>query len=96
MQHVPPRTLIIGGASSASSSPPSSPAWAPRSHCSSRGGTLLRNSEAVASEMVTESLRRKGVDLRFHAQLSSLTRPVAGGTVSAIVGDETSTSMKSS
>jgi pyruvate/2-oxoglutarate dehydrogenase complex dihydrolipoamide dehydrogenase (E3) component len=33
-------------------------------------------------------LRHKGVDLRFKARLAALTRPVAGGTVSATVGDE--------
>ena len=39
--------------------------------------------------MVTESLRRNGVDLRFEAHPSGVVRSVAGGTVSATVGDET-------
>ena len=88
MTHVPPRTLIIGGGVVAVEFATILAGLGSKVTLLARGRTLLRNSETVASEMVTESLRRKGVDLRFQAHLSGLTRPVAGGTVSATVGDE--------
>ena len=88
MTHVPPRTLIIGGGVVGVEFATILAGLGSKVTLLARGRTLLRNSETVASEMVTESLRRKGVDLRFEAHLTGLTRPVAGGTVSATVGDE--------
>ena len=88
MTHVPPRTLILGGGVVGVEFATILAGLGSNVTLLARGDTLLRNSETVASEMVTESLRRKGVDLRFQAQLSSVTRPVAGGTVSATVGDQ--------
>lgn len=88
MTHVPPRSLIIGGGVVGVEFATILAGLGSKVTLLARGDTLLRNSETVAGEMVTESLRGKGVDLRFHAQLSSVTRPVAGGTVSATVGDE--------
>jgi len=89
MTHVPPRTLIIGGGVVGVEFATILAGLGSKVTLLVRGETLLRNSETVASEMVTESLRRKGVDLRFETRLTGLTRPVAGGTVSATVGDET-------
>lgn len=89
MTHVPPRTLIIGGGVVAVEFATILAGLGSKVTLLARGRTLLRNSETVASEMVTESLRRNGVDLRFEAHPSGVVRSVAGGTVSATVGDET-------
>lgn len=88
MTHVPPRTLICGGGVVAVEFATILAGLGSKVTLLARGNTLLRNSETVASEMVTESLRHKGVGIRFGAHLSGVTRPVAGGTVSATVGDE--------
>ena len=88
MTYVPPRTLIIGGGVVAVEFATILAGLGSKVTLLARGDTLLRNSETVASEMVTESLRRKGVDLRFHAHPSGVARPVAGGAVSVTVGDE--------
>lgn len=89
MTHVPPRTLIVGGGVVAVEFATILAGLGSEVTLLARGGTLLRNSETVASEMVTESLRRRGVDLRFHTHPSGVARPVAGGAVSVTVGDET-------
>ncbi len=88
MTHVPPRSLIIGGGVVAVEFATILAGLGSKVTLLARGDTLLRNSETVASEMVTESLWRKGVDLRFHAHPSGVARPVAGGAVSVTVGDE--------
>jgi pyruvate/2-oxoglutarate dehydrogenase complex dihydrolipoamide dehydrogenase (E3) component len=88
MTHVPPRSLIIGGGVVAVEFATILAGLGSKVTLLARGDTLLRNSETVASEMVTESLRRKGVDLRFHAHPSGVVRPIAGGAVSVTVGDE--------
>jgi len=88
MTYVPPRTLIIGGGVVAVEFATILAGLGSKVTLLARGDTLLRNSETVASEMVTESLRRKGVDLRFHAHPSGVVRPIAGGPVSVTVGDE--------
>ena len=88
MTYVPPRTLIIGGGVVGVEFATILAGLGSEVTLLVRAGTLLRNFETVASEMVTESLRGKGVDLRFHAHPSGLTRPVAGGAVSVTVGDE--------
>ena len=88
MTHVPPRSLIIGGGVVAVEFATILAGLGSKVTLLARGDTLLRNSETVASEMVTESLRRKGVDLRFHAHPAGVARPVAGGAVSVTVGDE--------
>lgn len=89
MTHVPPRTLIIGGGVVGVEFATILAGLGSKVTLLARGGTLLRNSETAASEMVTESLRRKGVDLRFHTHTSGVARPVADGAVSVTVGDET-------
>ena len=88
MTHVPPRTLIIGGGVVGVEFATILAGLGSEVTLLARGGTLLRNSETVASEMVTESLRHKGVDLRFHAHPSGVVRPIAGGPVSVTVGEE--------
>ena len=88
MTYVPPRTLIIGGGVVAVEFATILAGLGSKVTLLARGDTLLRNSETVASEMVTESLWRKGVDLRFHAHPSGVVRPIAGGPVSVTVGDE--------
>ncbi|MBX9918930.1 MAG: FAD-dependent oxidoreductase, partial [Mycolicibacterium frederiksbergense] len=82
MTYVPPRTLIIGGGVVAVEFATILAGLGSKVTLLARGDTLLRNSETVASEMVTESLWRKGVDLRFHAHPSGVVRPIAGGPVS--------------
>ncbi|KQY06844.1 pyridine nucleotide-disulfide oxidoreductase [Mycobacterium sp. Root135] len=89
MTHVPPRSLIVGGGVVGVEFATILAGLGSKVTLVARGGTLLRNSETVASEMVTESLRRKGVDLRFHAHPAGVVRPVAGGAVSVTVDDET-------
>ena len=88
MTHVPPRTLIIGGGVVAVEFATILAGLGSKVTLLARGRTLLRSSETVAGEMVTESLQRSGVDVRFEARLSGVTRPVEGGTVHATVGDE--------
>ncbi|MFL0243491.1 dihydrolipoyl dehydrogenase family protein [Mycobacterium sp. SMC-18] len=89
MTHVPPRSLIIGGGVVGVEFATILAGLGSQVTLLARGDTLLRNSETVATEMVTDSLRHKGVDLRFHTHLSRVTRPVAGGVVRATTGDET-------
>ncbi|MCV7260789.1 dihydrolipoyl dehydrogenase family protein [Mycobacterium shimoidei] len=54
-----------------------------------RAKTLLRNCEPEASEMVTQSLRSKGVKIHFETELSAAIRPAAGGPVTATFHDQT-------
>jgi len=89
MTHVPPRSLIIGGGVVGVEFATILAGLGSKVTLLARGGTLLRNSETVAGEMVTESLRRKGVDLRFHAHPAGVARPVEGGAVSVTFDDET-------
>ena len=88
MTQVPPRTLIVGGGVVGVEFATILAGLGSRVTLLARGGSLLRNSETVAGEMVAESLRRNGVDLRFHARLAEVTRASAGGAVSATIDDE--------
>ncbi|NVN49309.1 NAD(P)/FAD-dependent oxidoreductase [Mycolicibacterium hippocampi] len=88
MTRVPPRALIVGGGVVGVEFATILAGLGSTVTLLVRGHTLLRNSEAVAGEMVTESLRRNGVDIRFGAQLSAVTRSDADGVVTATVDDE--------
>ncbi len=88
MTRVPPRALIVGGGVVGVEFATILAGLGSAVTLLVRGHTLLRNSEAVAGEMVTESLRRNGVDIRFGAQLSAVTRSEPDGAVTATVDDE--------
>ena len=79
MTHVPPRTLVVGGGVVGVEFATILAGLGSDVTLLVRGSTLLRNSEPIAAEMVAESLRRKGVNIHFGAQLSAASRPVAGG-----------------
>ena len=88
MTHVPPRTLILGGGVVGVEGATILAGLGSEVTLLARGDSLLRNSETEAGDMVTESLRRSGVDVRFRSHLSAIARPVPGGTVTATVGAE--------
>jgi len=54
-----------------------------------REDALLDGCEPEARELVADSLRRQGVDLRFQTELSSVDRPAVGGPVTATFHGET-------
>ena len=88
MTRLPPRALIVGGGVVGVEFATILAGLGSTVTLLVRGHTLLRNSEAVAGEMVAEALRRNGVDIRFGAQLSSVTRSEPDGAVTATVDDE--------
>ena len=88
MTHVPPRTLVVGGGVVGVEFATILAGLGSDVTLLVRGSTLLRSSEPIAAEMVAESLRRKGVKIHFGAQLSAVSRPVAGGAVTATFGDQ--------
>ncbi|MGA7469134.1 FAD-dependent oxidoreductase [Mycobacterium sp.] len=88
MTHVPPRTLVVGGGVVGVEFATILAGLGSDVTLLVRGSTLVRNSEPVAAEMVAESLRRKGVKIYFGAQLSAVSRPAAGGAVTATFGDQ--------
>lgn len=54
-----------------------------------RESALLLNCEPEARELVTQSLRSRGVTIHFETQLSAVARPVAGGPVTATFDGQT-------
>ncbi|GAA0993271.1 NAD(P)/FAD-dependent oxidoreductase [Acrocarpospora macrocephala] len=52
-----------------------------------RGDRLLGRVEPFASEMVTESLREYGIDVRFNTTIQKVSRPVPGGEVTVDLSD---------
>jgi dihydrolipoamide dehydrogenase len=54
-----------------------------------RENTLLTNCEPEARELVAQSLRNKGVTIHFDTELSAVSRPVAGGPVTATFDRQT-------
>jgi pyruvate/2-oxoglutarate dehydrogenase complex dihydrolipoamide dehydrogenase (E3) component len=88
MTDVPPRTLVVGGGVVGVEFATILAGLGSDVTLLVRGSTLLRGSESTAAEMVTESLRRKGVKLQFGAELSEVSRPIAGGAVTATFGDQ--------
>ncbi|WP_214105009.1 dihydrolipoyl dehydrogenase family protein [Acrocarpospora catenulata] len=55
-----------------------------------RGRRLLERAEPFAGEMVAESLRAHGIDVRFGTTIQKVDRPVAGGEVTVELSDGTS------
>ncbi|MGX9788821.1 dihydrolipoyl dehydrogenase family protein [Mycobacterium sp. MMS18-G62] len=88
MTHVPPRTMVLGGGVVAAESATILAGLGSDVTVLVRGTTLLRNSEAVAADMVTESLREMGVKIHFGTALSAAARPVAGEGVTATFGEQ--------
>ncbi|GIH28260.1 oxidoreductase [Acrocarpospora phusangensis] len=54
-----------------------------------RGDRLLGRVEPFASDMVTESLRDYGIDIRFGTEIVNVSRPVPGGEVTVDLSDGT-------
>jgi len=83
MTQVPPRALVIGGGPVAVEFATILTGLGSAVTLLVRGDTLLRNCEPEARELVAQSLRSKGVTIHFETELSAVSRPVAGGPVTA-------------
>ena len=83
MTHVPPRALVVGGGPVAVEFATILTGLGSTVTLLVRENTLLRNCEPEARELVTQSLRSKGVKIQFETELSAVARPVAGGPVTA-------------
>lgn len=88
MNHVPPRALVVGGGVVGVESATILAGLGSAVTLLARGDTLLRNSEPTAGEMVEQSLRSMGVKVHLKTELSAVSRPVAGGPVTATFNDE--------
>src|SRR3954469_1910644 len=89
MTQVPPRVLLLGGGVVGVEFATILAGLGSAVTLLVRGNTLLRNCEPEARELVEESLRNKGVKIHFETELSSVTRAVAGGPVTATFDDQT-------
>ena len=83
MTQVPPRALVVGGGPVAVEFATILTGLGSAVTLLVRGNTLLRNCEPEARELVAQSLRSKGVTIHFETELSAVSRPVAGGPVTA-------------
>jgi pyruvate/2-oxoglutarate dehydrogenase complex dihydrolipoamide dehydrogenase (E3) component len=83
MTQVPPRALVVGGGAVGVEFATILNGLGSAVTLLVRGNTLLRNCEPEARELVEQSLRRRGVKIHFETELSAVTRPVAGGPVTA-------------
>ena len=81
MTRVPPRALVVGGGPVAVEFATILSGLGSAVTLLVRGTTLLRNCEPEASELVVQSLRRKGVTIHFETELSAVARPMGGGPV---------------
>jgi pyruvate/2-oxoglutarate dehydrogenase complex dihydrolipoamide dehydrogenase (E3) component len=88
MTHVPPRTLVIGGGVVGVEFATILAGLGSAVTMLVRGKSLLRGSEDIAAEMVTESLRRTGVDIRFDSELSSVSHTPSGTAITAKLGGQ--------
>jgi pyruvate/2-oxoglutarate dehydrogenase complex dihydrolipoamide dehydrogenase (E3) component len=89
MTRVPPRTLLIGGGPVAVEFATILSGLGSAVTLLVREDTLLRNCEPEARELVTQSLRSKGVTIHFETELSAVCRPVPGGSVTATFRGQT-------
>ncbi|KRE25609.1 pyridine nucleotide-disulfide oxidoreductase [Mycobacterium sp. Soil538] len=89
MTHVPPRTLVVGGGPVAVEFATILTGLGSAVTLLVRGKTLLHDCEPEARELVTQSLRSTGVNIRFETELSAVARPVAGGPVNATFHGQT-------
>lgn len=83
MTQVPPRALVVGGGPVGVEFATILTGLGSAVTLLVRGNTLLPNCEPEAREFVAQSLRDQGVTIHFETELSSVARPVAGGTVTA-------------
>ncbi|OBI50769.1 NAD(P)/FAD-dependent oxidoreductase [Mycobacterium sp. E796] len=83
MTQVPPRALVVGGGPVAVEFATILRGLGSAVTLLVRENTLLANCEPEARELVTQSLRNKGVKIHFETELSAVARPIAGGPVTA-------------
>ena len=83
MTQVPPRALVVGGGPVGVEFATILTGLGSAVTLLVRGNTLLPNCEPEARDLVTQSLRSKGVTIHFETELSAVSRPVAGGPVTA-------------
>jgi dihydrolipoamide dehydrogenase len=83
MTKVPPRALVVGGGPVAVEFATILTGLGSAVTLLVRENTLLTNCEPEARELVAQSLRSKGVTIHFETELSAVSRPVAGGPVTA-------------
>jgi dihydrolipoamide dehydrogenase len=89
MTRVPPRALLVGGGPVAVEFATILSGLGSAVTLLVRENTLLANCEPEARELVTQSLRNKGVTIHFETELSAVCRPVPGGYVTATFHDQT-------
>jgi dihydrolipoamide dehydrogenase len=83
MTKVPPRALVVGGGPVGVEFATILTGLGSAVTLLVRENTLLLNCEPEARELVAQSLRSKGVTIHFETELSAVSRPVAGGRVTA-------------
>jgi len=83
MTKVPPRALVVGGGPVGVEFSSILTGLGSAVTLLVRENTLLLNCEPEARELVAQSLRCKGVTIHFETELSAVSRPVAGGPVTA-------------
>ncbi len=83
MTRVPPRALVVGGGAVGVEFATILTGLGSEVTLLVRGNTLLRNSEPEVCELVEQSLRTRGVKIHFETELSAVTRPAAGGPLTA-------------
>ncbi|OCB12173.1 dihydrolipoyl dehydrogenase family protein [Mycobacterium intracellulare] len=89
MTRVPPRALVVGGGPVAVEFATILTGFGSAVTLLVRENTLIANCEPEARELVTQSLRSKGVTIHFETELSAVCRPVAGGCVNATFHGQT-------
>ncbi|OBA59502.1 pyridine nucleotide-disulfide oxidoreductase [Mycobacterium sp. 1100029.7] len=89
MTKVPPRALVVGGGAVAVEFATILTGLGSVVTLVVRGSSVLRNCEPEAREIVAQSLRSKGVTIHFETELSAVSRPVAGGPVTATFNHQT-------
>lgn len=83
MTQVPRRALVVGGGPVAVEFATILTGFGSAVSLLVRESTLLANCEPEARELVTQSLRNKGVKIHFETELSAVARPKTGGPITA-------------
>ncbi|MFZ1161879.1 dihydrolipoyl dehydrogenase family protein [Mycobacterium sp.] len=83
MTRVPPRALVVGGGPVAVEFATILSGLGSAVTLLVREDSLVCNCEPEARELVAQSLRSKGVTIHFETELSAVSRPAAGGPVTA-------------
>lgn len=89
MTRVPPRALLVGGGPVAVEFATILSGLGSAVTLLVRESTVLAICEPEARELVTQSLRSKGVTIHFETELSAVCRPVPGGCVTATFHGQT-------